>query len=352
MNLLQEIEFDSVSPEEYLDRIPNLDNRVLLDDHRITHRSIGLLDTLDSDTIGETEWSREDFFRIHDAIVAELEDRMDDFDHNTPIREAALDDIRSRHARAPDVVTLVPNFASVAGGTMDDHQEGDVDLVVRADSLGESDKLALARSLGLEPDQARFIPNPAGPHGDHMPLFHLALVKAEPEEVEIPNSPPRGSKTDMPQKREAVTRVWQEWAEERIEDMRPLALMPRLEGKRVQASSDSPELPEPAKEALSGTNIVLDAFVNSSGVVYATDLLQHNGESLDDLPWRERQNRLRRILPDTPHVRRINPIQVADKPGFFKAVDESAEHDHAIGIDVIEVESRRDDADAHHLIEL
>lgn len=67
--------------EEYISEIPNLDDRVLTDDHRILHAWASTLKRHDKDDMGG--WTAEDIQRAHHKVVQEMERRG--MKHNSPL---------------------------------------------------------------------------------------------------------------------------------------------------------------------------------------------------------------------------------------------------------------------------
>lgn len=175
-----------------LEGLPDdLSDEDLLDLHNRLHH---LWDQYFADTFRQhaRNFSRQDLDELHDALIGEMKRR--DMEHDSPLpeRKANATALRDTSLNLPMKLTVVPSFVSLVGSTAtngpdqeDNQTSSDVDILIRAERdenkfLIQDDNVYLPIRKALDPDKEgrlHFIGNPQGPHGDHIPLYDLVLIR-------------------------------------------------------------------------------------------------------------------------------------------------------------------------------
>ncbi|MBA7709858.1 DNA ligase B [subsurface metagenome] len=88
-----------------------------------------------------------------------------------------------------------------------------------------------------------------------------------------------------------------------------------------------------SKKPLVGEDIRVNVF----------DAVYYNGKSLVDLPWKERQTYLRKVLPkDLKHLKRVEPCIVSDRKTFDACVRKTTTYPGSEGLMAKSVEGKYD----------
>jgi len=151
-------------------------------------------------------------------------------------------------------LVLVRDFVSVAGGAVRDDNPGDIDVVVRAELIGDAltipaDSVLLqlrnliARQSGVDRHDLplHIIPEPTGPHSDYIPIADLVLRVRRPEVVEVKSAsekPGAGEASSWPMKPAvpfyfehfSPDQMWEAWGHSHT----PFAVEPKWNGWRVK----------------------------------------------------------------------------------------------------------------------
>jgi len=94
---------------------------------------------------------------------------------------------RLNFERLPRMILLMDSYVSLTGGYVEDEKEhGDHDIVVRDESLSDSAKIKIVKALqkaDMGKDSVHLILNPQGAQKDFIPLYDLALVRRDEEEI-------------------------------------------------------------------------------------------------------------------------------------------------------------------------
>jgi len=155
-------------------------------------------------------------------------------------------------------LVLVSDFVSVAGGAVRDDNPGDIDVVVRAELIGDAltipaDSVLLqlrnliAERSGIDRHDIplHIIPEPTGPHSDYIPIADLVLRVKRPEIVEIKSAtaPQEEGKSGSWPMKPAVPfyfehfspdQMWEAWGHSHA----PFAVEPKWNGWRVKLTVD------------------------------------------------------------------------------------------------------------------
>jgi ATP-dependent DNA ligase len=166
-----------------------LDDRVLLDDHRIVHTWFASIEA--GKELRHPDGSKitlEEVRRLHDMIVDEMKKRG--FKH-----ESELAKVPERVNKILDKLedaTIIENFVSMIGSYVTDKEKpNDVDFLLRFDRtspefIERAVKVRIAKMLDSdEIPEIHFTNDPEGPHDDFVPVYDLVLRRRKPELVEM-----------------------------------------------------------------------------------------------------------------------------------------------------------------------
>jgi len=195
---LDEVSKEFLSYESELIKNPKtydpskLDDRVLLDDHRIIHAWWSSLQ--EGKELRHADGARitkKEVREFHEQIAKELEQRG--FKHSTPLEEL-LGNVEDRILNITDKLkdaVLIENFVTMVGSyTTEKEKPNDVDFLLRFDKsspefIERATKVRIAKMLDDVSEDFHFTGDPEGPHDDYVPIFDLVLKKRESELINL-----------------------------------------------------------------------------------------------------------------------------------------------------------------------
>jgi len=365
--------------KDYIKSIPDLPDKVLIDDHRILHAWYSTLKKKKDYSL-KNGWNAEDIWNAHKFVVAEMKKRG--FQHNTPLTpnpphlqsEEMSQDISFIDSFTDIVIN--DSFVSLVGSTIENNRLGnDIDVLIRmaepTSFIRRAVETRMIKMLNEEyPELAgklHFIwGDEPGPHDTFVPLYDLVLKKREPRVVQMsamrPQKPNPNAYYDMKDLVDAMFKKAKSWYVERKWDGFHISV-DKANGDVQVITEDGSNISKSLnhfKSALSklgtdfridgemlwydngkwGSRINLLPFVQKGGEtpddsnirLVVWDIIRYNGKNLKDLPLEERKKYLDKLhFNDT--VMKIKSYK-ADNPKdalkYIKQVSKIKESEGAV----------------------
>lgn len=267
--------------------------------------------------------------------------------------------------RLPNDIMVTPNFVSIVGSAITESRPADLDIVVRADRSDgglriQSDNIFLPLRKVLDPNKEGYIhwiPNPAGPHGDYVPLYDLILrrkrdfrrilirsMKISPRRRYTIQKPRQAHTTDA----FSVDELWEEvkdWLDNELD----VFASPKIDGFHAIISSDGEtsvwfedsketKTPVDLPSQLAGSFVIEGEYTakrgnewlsrpqlmgaiedrSSTSVFWIFDLVYYDGQDVSDRPFSERIALARRLDLPNEHFKILPQWKVNNKKDLSK----------------------------------
>ena len=157
-------------PDEYIETLPQQnDAKSLLNDHRLLHVFYEEIKSGSPNEVVGTGWTEDLVILAHEAVNRRLKVLNPAYKHDSPLSEELSAAVR----KGVVPLLVIPEYVSIVGGRAEG-REGDLDVVVRAETIDESLQLRITQALG---EDVHLIANPQGPHDEEYDaVYHLALI--------------------------------------------------------------------------------------------------------------------------------------------------------------------------------